>query len=76
MKTKENHNICLYSRSFRNRLICMPAYAVSGDVAGAIEEPGRRHPNRSKTVVDHVVFPAIDLILAVFFFGKLGTAYF
>ena len=29
-----------------------------------------------KTVVNNVVFPAIDLILAVFFFGKLGTAYF
>ena len=29
-----------------------------------------------KTVVNNVVFPAIDLILAVFFFAKLGTAYF
>ena len=29
-----------------------------------------------RAVVDHVVFPAIDLVLAVFFFGKLGTAYF
>ena len=30
----------------------------------------------AKTVVNKVVFPAIDLILAVFFFAKLGTAYF
>ena len=29
-----------------------------------------------KTVVNNVVFPAIDLILAVFFFAKLGTSYF
>jgi len=29
-----------------------------------------------KTVVNKVVFPAIDLILAVFFFAKLGMAYF
>ena len=29
-----------------------------------------------KSVVNKVVFPAIDLILAVFFFAKLGTAYF
>ena len=29
-----------------------------------------------KQVVDNVVFPVIDLILAVFFFGKLGMAYF
>ena len=27
-------------------------------------------------MVDNVVFPAIDLILAVFFFAKRGTAYF
>ena len=27
-------------------------------------------------MVNNVVFPAIDLILAVFFFAKLGTAYF
>ena len=30
----------------------------------------------ASTVVNNVVFPAIDLILAVFFFAKLGTAYF
>lgn len=28
-----------------------------------------------KTVVNKVVFPAIDLILAVLFFVKVGTAY-
>ena len=39
---------------------------------GNMEQCGRQ----IKTVVDNVVFPAIDMILAVFFFGKLGTAYF
>jgi len=29
-----------------------------------------------KQVVNNVVFPVIDLILAVFFFAKLGMAYF
>ena len=29
-----------------------------------------------KTVVNNVVFPVIDLVLAVFFFAKLGMAYF
>ena len=38
--------------------------------------PGPLHLPRSSRVVDNVVFPAIDLILAVFFFAKLGTAYF
>lgn len=56
-------------------LFCVPVYA-SGDVAGAIEETWQTASQQIKTVVDHVVFPAIDLILAVFFFGKLGTAYF
>lgn len=54
----------------------VPAYAASGDVAGAIEGTWSTASQQIKTVVDNVVFPAIDLILAVFFFAKLGTAYF
>lgn len=53
------------------------AYASgSGDVAGAIEGTWKDASAQIKTVVNKVVFPAIDLILAVFFFAKLGTAYF
>lgn len=48
----------------------------SGDVAGAIEGTWKDASAQIKTVVNKVVFPAIDLILAVFFFGKLGTSYF
>ncbi len=48
----------------------------TGDVAGAIEGTWKDASAQIKTVVNKVVFPAIDLILAVFFFGKLGTAYF
>lgn len=54
----------------------MPVFAASGDVAGAIEGTWETASQQIKAVVDNVVFPAIDLILAVFFFGKLGTAYF
>lgn len=50
--------------------------AGTGDVAGAIEGTWRDASGQIKTVVNKVVFPAIDLILAVFFFAKLGTAYF
>ncbi len=46
------------------------------DVAGAIEGTWSDASGQIKTVVNKVVFPAIDLILAVFFFAKLGTAYF
>ena len=57
-------------------VFCMSAYAASGDVAGAIEGTWNTAAGQIKTVVNNVVFPAIDLVLAVFFFGKLGTAYF
>jgi len=50
--------------------------AGTGDVAGAIEGTWKEASKQIKTVVNMVVFPAIDLILAVFFFAKLGTAYF
>lgn len=50
--------------------------AGTGDVAGAIEGTWNDASAQIKTVVNNVVFPAIDLILAVFFFAKLGMAYF
>jgi len=58
-------------------VLCTTAYAApSGDVAGAIQSTWNDASEQIKTVVNKVVFPAIDLILAVFFFAKLGTAYF
>ena len=61
-------------------LICVmgtTAFAAgTGDVAGAVESTWQTASGQIKTVVNNVVFPAIDLILAVFFFAKLGTAYF
>ena len=50
--------------------------AGTGDVAGAIEGTWNDASDQIKTVVNKVIFPAIDLILAVFFFSKLGLAYF
>lgn len=50
--------------------------AGTGDVAGAIESTWGDASTQIKQVVDNVVFPVIDLILAVFFFAKLGMAYF
>ena len=61
-------------------LVCImsaSAFAAgTGDVAGAIEGTWNDASVQIKTVVNKVVFPAIDLILAVFFFAKVGTAYF
>ena len=61
-------------------LACMfsvTAFAAgSGNVAGAVESTWTTASQQIKEVVNKVVFPAIDLILAVFFFAKLGLAYF
>lgn len=58
-------------------LMATTAFAAgTGDVAGAVENTWTTASGQIKTVVNNVVFPAIDLILAVFFFAKLGMAYF
>ena len=57
-------------------LMATTAFAAgTGDVAGAVGGTWSTASTQIKSVVDNVVFPAIDLILAVFFFAKLGTAY-
>ena len=49
---------------------------AAGDVSSAIESTWNSAQTQIKNVVNNVVFPAVDLILAVLFFVKLGTAYF
>ena len=59
-------------------LLCAsPAFAAgTGDVSGAVQSTWTAASGQLKTIVNNVVFPAIDMILAIFFFVKLGTAYF
>ena len=49
--------------------------AGTGDVAGAVEDTWLAARGQIKDVVNNVVFPVIDLILAVLFFVKVATAY-
>jgi len=49
---------------------------ADGDVAGAIENTWDTASTQIKQVVNNVVFPVIDLVLAVFFFAKLALSYF
>ena len=72
------------------RIVCLTVLAVlfcllftvtasaagSGDVAAAVESTWTTASTQIKTVVDKVVFPVIDMVLAIAFFVKLGTAYF
>ena len=60
--------------------IMMSLFSVTvfgaGDVASAIEGTWNSAQSQIKTVVNNVVFPVIDMVLAILFFVKLGTAYF
>ena len=61
-------------------LICFATPATlalaEGDVAGAVEETWQAAQEQIKQVVNNVIFPIVDTILAILFFVKLGTAYF
>ena len=58
-------------------LCCVPALAAgTGDVASAVESTWKTAAAQIKKVVDSVVFPALDMILAIAFFVKAGSAYF
>ena len=57
-------------------LMTVPALAApTGDVSGVIEQTWQSAATQIKTVVNNVVFPAIDLVLALLFFIKVATAY-
>lgn len=45
-------------------------------MASAIEGTWNTAKSQIKTVVNNVVFPVVDMVLAVLFFVKVGTAYF
>ena len=60
-------------------VVCaVPAFATgtTGDVAGAVQQAWAGASEQIKTVVNTVVFPALDMILAIAFFGKLAMCYF
>ena len=57
-------------------LMSTTVFAATGDVAKAIEETWNAAKVQVQTVVNNVVFPVVDMILAILFFVKLGTAYF
>ena len=61
-------------------LCCVPAFASgsagSSSVADVVEKTWKDAAGQIKAVVNNVVFPALDMILVIAFFGKLGMAYF
>lgn len=60
-------------------LVCfmaVPASATTGgNVSGAIEGTWNAAKGQVQTIVNNVVFPVIDMILAVLLFVKIATSY-
>ncbi len=76
---KRTRILCMIAAVMALTMLCtVTAFAAggTGDVSGAVEQTWDAASGQLKTVVNNVVFPAIDMILAIFFFVKLGTAYF
>lgn len=67
--------ICVVAVLMLTMSFSMTAFAA-GDVAGAIEQTWNTAKGQVQAVVNNVVFPVVDMILAILFFVKLGTAYF
>lgn len=67
--------ICLMTVILLLSAFSITAFAT-GDVAGVVEDTWNSAKGQVQTVVNNVVFPVIDMILAIMFFVKLGTAYF
>lgn len=55
-------------------MTAFPALAA-GNVSGAIESTWNAAKSQVQTIVNNVVFPVIDMILAILFFVKIATAY-
>lgn len=67
--------LCVTMLALIFTVFTVPAFAA-GDVAGAIENTWNTAKAQVQTVVNNVVFPVVDMILAILFFVKIGTAYF
>lgn len=72
---KTNPNAHLFDRAASAGGTYCHSASASGDVATAIEGTWTAAQGQVKTVVNNVVFPVIDMILAVLFFVKIATAY-
>ena len=66
---------CLTTALVLTAVLTFPALAA-GDVASAIEQTWNTTKSQVQAVVNNVVFPVVDMILAILFFVKVGTSYF
>ena len=56
--------------------MAIPAYATGGgNVSSAITDTWNAAQGQIKDIVNNVVFPVIDMVLAILLFVKIATAY-
>ena len=67
--------LCVLVVTITTACLSITAFAA-GDVASSIEGTWNAAQAQIKTVVNNVVFPVVDMILAILFFVKVGTSYF
>ena len=73
-KTKKKILAAVASAMCFAAMMSLTAYA-SGDVAGAVQSTWTTARSQVVSVVNNVVFPVIDVILAVLLFVKITLAY-
>ncbi len=73
-KTKKKILAAVASALCFAAMMSLTAYA-SGDVAGAVQSTWTTARSQVVSVVNNVVFPVIDVILAVLLFVKITLAY-
>lgn len=67
--------LVVFSVVLLSMLLGITAFAAEGDVSGAVEETWIAARGQIKNVTNKVIFPVIDVILAILFFVKVATSY-
>ncbi len=67
--------LCFAMVAMMASFLAVPAFATGGDVSGAIQGTWDAAKGQVQTIVNNVVFPVIDMILAILLFVKIATCY-
>jgi len=67
--------LVVFSVVLLSMLLGITAFAAEGDVSGAVENTWIAARSQIKNVTNKVIFPVIDVILAILFFVKVATSY-
>ena len=75
LKPKAAALLTTASLSMNLAVAAMATGSPTGNVSAVIEQTWQSAAQQIKTVVNNVVFPALDMILAVLLFVKIASAY-